>query len=127
MLEIIPGTTLICLFTNDASAAAAVHDLLALRLNESDIAVVGDARTELTGKVLTDTLSNTFIPDESLAHLTEGLADGGTIVVVRATGSLAEEVDAIFRRHSATETHHFSHDPGNTFEEPNRLDMIESQ
>lgn len=101
MLETVESTTLLCLFFNDASASAAVHDLLALGLDESDVAVVGDAHTELSGKVPTETLAHTLVPDAALSHIMDGLDDGGTIVAVHTTDSLTGPVDDIFRRYSA--------------------------
>jgi len=134
MLETVESTTLLCLFNNDDSASATVHDLLALGLDESSVAVVGNAHTELTGKTPSDTLANTLVLDGSLSRIMDGLDEGGTIVAVQTTDSLSGQVDAIFRRHSAVpvdektiDTDHFRQDPRLMYEEPNRLDMIESE
>jgi hypothetical protein len=140
MPEVLERTTLLCLFRDDRSAAAAVHDLLGLGLTEAEIAVVGDARTELTGEIPTATLASIRIPSADLPRIMDGLHDGGTLVAVQAAASFAEPVERAFAKHSATlvdetvvqtplEIGHFTHSSSAELHlaEPNRLDMIESE
>jgi hypothetical protein len=140
MPEVLERTTLLSLFRDDRSAAAAVHDLLALGLTEAEIAVVGDAHTELTGEVPTATLASIRIPSADLPRIMDGLHDGGTLVAVQAAPSFAAPVDRVFATHSATlvgepivetplEIGHFTHPATGELHlaETNRLDMIESE
>lgn len=136
MPEALERTTLLCLFRDDQAAAAAVHDLLALGLTEAEIAVVGDAHTELAGEVTTATLASIRIPEADLPGLMDGLHEGGTIVAVQASLSFTEAVEQIFAAHRAAladgktlEIGHFTNPASAELHlaEPNRLDMIESE
>ncbi|SFS04867.1 hypothetical protein SAMN05421771_0991 [Granulicella pectinivorans] len=140
MIQTVEQTTLLCLFRDDASASGTVHDLLELGVDESSIAVVGDARTALTGKISTETLAGIRVPDADLPHIMDGIVNGGTVVAVETTEPMTEQVDEIFRRHhpaiSIEETTEVPEPAPSGFhpephveilEEKNRLDMIESE
>jgi hypothetical protein len=129
----IEPTTLLCLFSDDASASHTVHDLLELGVDESRIAVVGDAHTTLTGRISTETLAGIRIPDADLPHIMDGIVNGGTVVAVETTEPMTGQIDEIFRRnHPAIYLEEtpsgFHPDPhAEVLAEPNRLDMIESE
>ncbi|RXH57673.1 hypothetical protein [Granulicella sibirica] len=101
MAEDFTTTTMICMFHSAESAQAAVVDLLALGLSESEIAVVGDARTELTGSTPTSTLQAMRVPEGDISMLIDGLRDGGTVVAVMAPEVLADRIEDIFQDQSA--------------------------
>jgi hypothetical protein len=95
-----PATTAICLFHTPSRAQRAVQQLLDLGIPHTDIAVVGDAPSELLGTP-TATLQSMRIPDEDIEVLMEGLEDGGAIVAVRSSAEFSERIDRIFKQQSA--------------------------
>ena len=121
---------MICMFHSGESAQAAVVDLLALGLSESEIAVVGDARTELTGSTPTSTLQAMRVPEGDISMLIDGLRDGGTVVAVMAPEVLADRIEDIFQDHSAAkvterviETNAAYPEETNHFVNPERLHL----
>ena len=132
MAEDFPPTTMICMFHTSDLAQASVRDLLELGLSETEIAVVGDARTEITGSTPTSTLQAMRVPEGDMSMLMDGLRDGGTIVAVMAPELLTSRIEDIFKKHSADKvdekvietntTDHFSNESSFNTVETNRLD-----
>jgi hypothetical protein len=134
MIQTVESTTLLCLFQDDASAYETVHELLELGVDESSIAVVGDAHTELSGRISTETLEGIRVPDADMPHIMDGIVNGGTVVAVETTEPMTGPIDEIFRRnHPAiyieeTTPTGFHPDPhAEVLAESNRLDMVESE
>ncbi len=95
-------TTLVCLFNDQDRAQATLSDLAQSSIPESAITVVGgsEASTDAFEK---SALSSMEMPDKDYDHLRDGLHRGGIVVAVAASAEQADEVERIFKKHSANQ------------------------
>ncbi|AXC16173.1 hypothetical protein ACPOL_6969 (plasmid) [Acidisarcina polymorpha] len=105
MSEIPEQTTLVCLFHNNDNARAAVRDLLEAGVPQSAISVMGGATARNEGGDATNRIffAELKVPDTDMRMLTTGLNDGGTVVGVAAGESWTDKIEAVFRKHAASQ------------------------
>lgn len=92
--------TLICLFHHKNQAQAALEDVLKAGVPEANTTVIGLEGSNIQASETT--LAELNVPKKDIAHLLDGLRDGGAILSVQAISELADKVEAIFHTHSAS-------------------------
>lgn len=93
-------TTLICLFHDKSHAEAALQDLRAGGIPESNIKIV-DSPENL--KVKATSFEQWKVPERDASLLIDGINQGGAVIAVSATESGAAQVEAVFERHQAAQ------------------------
>ncbi len=95
-------TTLVCLFHDQDHAEATLSDLAQSSIPESAITVVGgpEASSDALEK---SALASMEMPDKDYDHLKDGLHRGGVVVAVAATAEQADDIERIFKKHSANQ------------------------
>jgi len=91
-------TTLLCLFHHDAAASSALAELKQLGVPPTSIRSIGH---QAKSQDLASTLEDLGVPGRDLQHLSEGVKDGGTIVIVSAAAAQVANVERIFGDHRA--------------------------
>ncbi len=91
-------TTLLCLFHHDSAASSALADLAKLGVAKTSIQTLAHSAT--TQEVATK-LQALGVPQRDLRHLSQGLSDGGTIVIVSSLAQHVVGVERIFGEHKA--------------------------
>jgi uncharacterized protein (TIGR02271 family) len=95
-------TTLVSLFHTQEHASKAMKDLQAVGVPPQSIQTLGGetGRSSAPEQTLT-TLKSLDLPAKDLQVLSDGLKSGGTLIVVRASQPLAEEVERVFEHQNA--------------------------
>ncbi len=97
-------TTIVCLFHTDEQAQQALGDLQKSKLPPKSITVLGGRATAAAPvEQSISTLQQLQVPERDMRLLSQGLRDGGTIVVVSAAPQLASEAEAIFGNRRAAQ------------------------
>lgn len=96
------STVLVCLFHDADEARAAVEELREAGVEETEMTWVGGDESVGTGTHdAPRTLARLGVPERDLAHMSEGLEDGGSVISVRAAGEMVGVVERIFAEHRA--------------------------
>ena len=91
-------TTLLCLFHHDSAASSALSDLAQVGVAKASIQTI--VHTTAAQEVATR-LQALGVPQRDLSHLSEGVKDGGTIVIVSSQAQHVSGVERIFGEHRA--------------------------
>ncbi|AXC16017.1 hypothetical protein ACPOL_6807 (plasmid) [Acidisarcina polymorpha] len=105
MAEFSEQTILVCLFHDNENARAAVRDLIEAGVPQSAISVMGGATARNEGSAATNQIffAELKVPESDVRMLTTGLNHGGTVVGVKAGESLSGKIEAVFRKHAASQ------------------------
>jgi uncharacterized protein (TIGR02271 family) len=90
-------TTLVSLFHSQEHANQALSDLQAAGVPQQSIQTLGG---ESQGGSLTP-LQSLNLPENDLKILSDGLRRGGSVIIVRAEGTAADQAESVFERHHA--------------------------
>ena len=104
-------TTYIALFHHRDNAASAIRDFENAGFTRGALTVIGggngtaysDAKGTFGdgyGYGAQDELAEVGVPDGDRKHLQDGLAHGGTVLVLEGAGERADEIERIFHNHS---------------------------
>ena len=91
-------TTILCLFHHDSAASSALSDLTKLGVAKTSIQTIVHSAS---GQEVATKLQALGVPQRDHSHLSQGVKDGGTIVIVTSLAQHVSDVERIFGEHKA--------------------------
>ena len=97
-------TTVVCLFHTDEQAQEALSDLQNSKIAANSITVLGGrTASSVPMQQSVARLQQLSVPERDMRLLSQGLKDGGTIVVVSGPSQLTDQAEAIFENRRAAQ------------------------
>ena len=97
-------TTVVCLFHTDEQAQEALSDLQNSKIAANSITVLGGrTASSVPMQQSVARLQQLSVPERDMRLLSQGLTDGGTIVVVSGPSQLTDQAEAIFENRRAAQ------------------------
>lgn len=94
-------TTLVSLFHTQAEASKALNDLKSAGVPVQSIQSLGGNETATSApEPSLATLQTLNLPPKDMQVLSDGLKNGGTLIVVRADDAIADKAENVFERHT---------------------------
>ena len=94
-------TTLVSLFHTEEQASRALSDLQTAGIPQQSIQTLGGVSQTSAPEQSLATLKTLNLPADDLRILSDGLKDGGTLIIVRAEDAYADKAESVFERHNA--------------------------
>ena len=91
------NTNLVCLFQNKDHADAAIKDIVEAGIPSASIVTITKESAATRG----DAFEDIGVRGQEAQHLRDCLKDDGIVLVVGASGALADDVERIFHKHEA--------------------------
>ncbi len=96
-------TTLVCLFHTQEQARKALDDLQGAGIPQQSIQNIQGVTESSAPEQSLTTLKTLDLPASDLQMLSDGLKNGGTLIVVRAEDTYADKAEDIFEHHHANQ------------------------
>ena len=96
-------TKLVCLFHTQEQAQDAIADLKTTGLPPNAITVLGAGASSANAQQSASALQQLGLPATDMQMLSQGLSNGGTVVLVSAPYEFADEAETIFAKHRAAQ------------------------